>query len=101
MSENKTLQGASGNSAVSVALVRKLLHRNARSAVAKIFTKAYAVEVARIISALGGYERVQAFSILLEECEASQVAGIISELDSSDSKALLERLRSEERRVGK
>jgi magnesium transporter len=96
MSENKNTQGVQGNSAVSVALVRKLLHRNARSAVAKIFSKAYAVEVARVISGLGGHERVQAFSILLEECEASQVAGIISEMDSSDSKALLERLDPEQ-----
>jgi magnesium transporter len=96
MSENKNIQGVQGNSAVSVALVRKLLHRNARSAVAKIFSKAYAVEVARVISALGGYERVQAFSILLEECEASQVAGIISEMATGDSKALLERLPPEQ-----
>lgn len=96
MSENKNTQGVQGNSAVSVALVRKLLHRNARSAVAKIFSKAYAVEVARVISGLGGHERVQAFSILLEECEASQVAGIISEMDSSDSKALFERLDPEQ-----
>jgi magnesium transporter len=96
MSENKNMQGVQGNSAVSVALVRKLLHRNARSAVAKIFSKAYAVEVARVISALGGFERVQAFSILLEDCEASQVAGIISEMDTGDSKALLAKLDPEQ-----
>jgi magnesium transporter len=95
MSENKNIQGVQGNSAVSVALVRKLLHRNARSAVAKIFSKAYAVEVARVISALGGHERVQAFSILLEDCEASQVAGIISEMDAGASKSLLEKLEPE------
>lgn len=96
MAENRNMQGAQGNSAVSVALVRKLLHRNARSAVAKIFSKAYAVEVARVISALGGHERVQAFSILLEDCEASQVAGIISEIDSGVSKDLLEKLEPEQ-----
>jgi magnesium transporter len=96
MPENRNPQNAAGNAGISVALVRKLLHRNARSAVAKIFTKAYAVEVARIISALGGYERVQAFSILLEDCEAAHGASVLSEMGSSDSIALLEKLEAKQ-----
>lgn len=92
MSENRNLPNSKGNSGVSVALVRKLLHRNARSAVGKIFSKAYPVDVARIVSALGGYERVQAFSILLEECVAEFVASVISEMTASDSLALLDNL---------
>ena len=92
MVDNRNLGNSIGNSGVSLSLVRKLLHRNARPAVGKIFSKAYPVEVARIVSALGGYERLQAFSILQEECDAEHVASVISEMDSSISISLLDRL---------
>ncbi|MBI3651364.1 MAG: magnesium transporter [Acidobacteria bacterium] len=92
MAETKNLPLSKGNPGISVALVRKLLHRNARSAVGKIFSKAYPVEVARIISALGGFERQQAFFILQEECEAAHIASVISEMASDDSSALLDKI---------
>ena len=62
------------HSAITVAVVRKLLHRGARSRLARILTKAYPVEVARLLSALRGSERARAFEILLEESDASHVA---------------------------
>jgi hypothetical protein len=34
---------------ISVGLIRKLLHRNARASVAKIFAKAYPFDVARTL----------------------------------------------------
>ena len=77
---------------VPVALVRKLLHRGARSNLAKIFIKAYPVDVARLFSMLGGAERAQAFSVLLEECAVSHVASVLSEMAAEDSLELLERL---------
>ena len=88
----KNERGQSGNSAISVAILRKLLHRNARAAIAKIFTKAYPVEVARLLASLATIERSQAFSILLEECEPSHVAGVLSEMETRDSVVLLKQL---------
>lgn len=80
------------SSSIPVALVRKLLHRGARSHLAKILTRPYPVEVARLLSALGTTERRQAFAILLQECEVSHVAGILSEMSPNDGVALLEKL---------
>jgi magnesium transporter len=78
--------------AVPVALVRKLLHRGARSHLARIFAKAYPVDVARLLGVLGGSERAEAFSILHDECDLSHVAAVVSEMEPADSLALLERL---------
>ncbi len=80
------------NIEVTVALVRKLLHRGARAAIAKILAKAYPVDVARMLAMLKGYERVQTFSILLNDCQSSQTAAVISEMETSDSVPLLENL---------
>jgi magnesium transporter len=79
-------------SVLPVALVRKLLHRGARSHLARIFSKAHPVEVARLLSLLGWSERMQAFSILLSDCDISHVAVTLSEMDLPDSLALLESL---------
>lgn len=81
-----------GNTKISLAILRKLLHRNARPAIAKIFTKAYPVEVARLLTSLAAFERAQAFAILLEECDASHVASVLSEMGTGDSLSLLEKL---------
>jgi magnesium transporter len=80
------------HSAITVSVIRKLLHRGARARLAKILAKAYPVEVARLLSALKGPERSKAFNILLEECEVSHAASVISEMSPSDSLALLEDL---------
>lgn len=80
------------HSAITVPVVRKLLHRGARSRLARILTKAYPVEVARLLSALRGPERAQAFEILLEESEASHVAEVMSEMSPGESVRLLEEL---------
>ncbi len=85
---NKTLT----HTPIPPPLVRKLLHRGARSHLARIFTKAYPVEVARMLSALSGAERLRAFKILFEEGEVSHVASVLSEMAEGDSLALLERL---------
>lgn len=77
---------------IPVAVVRKLLHRGARTNLARIFTKAYPVEVARLLSMLGNAERAQAFSILLDECELSHAAAVLSEMSADESVALLENL---------
>lgn len=84
------------NVGVSVALIRKLLHRGARASVAKILAKAYAVDVARMLSMLNGFERAQAFSILLNDCEPSHAAQVISEMETRDSIVLLENLEPQE-----
>lgn len=60
--------------------------------VARILTKAYPVEVARLLSALKGNERAQAFQILLDESDASHVADVMSEMSPSDSLPLLQEL---------
>jgi magnesium transporter len=73
-------------------LVRKLLHRGARQNLGRIFAKAYAVDVARLLTILGRAERWQAFSVLRAECEGSHVAGVLSEMEADDSVSLLERL---------
>ena len=80
------------HSAITVSVIRKLLHRNARAHLARIFTKAYPVEVARVLSMLRGPERSQAFSILLDECDVSHVASVLSEMAPGESVALLEDL---------
>jgi Mg/Co/Ni transporter MgtE len=43
-----------------------------------------------LLSILGGAERAQAFSVLLDECEQSQAAAVLSEMEADDSLALLE-----------
>lgn len=77
---------------IPVAVVRKLLHRGARTNLARVFSKAYPVEVARLLSVLGGAERSQAFSILLDECEISHAAATLSEMAAEESVSLLENL---------
>jgi magnesium transporter len=88
----ETGKKAAAPATVPVALVRKLLHRGARSNLAKIFIKAYPVDVARLLSMLGGAERAQAFGVLLDECDVSHVASVLSETAAEDSLQLLERL---------
>ena len=80
------------HSAITVPVVRKLLHRGARSRLARILTKAYPVEVARLLSTLRGSERAQAFEILLDESEVSHVAEVMSEMSPGDSLPLLQEL---------
>jgi magnesium transporter len=77
---------------VPVALFRKLLHRGARSNAARILSKSYPVEVARLLSALGGSERAQSFAIMLEECDLAHTAEVLSEMTTDDSIELLETL---------
>jgi magnesium transporter len=83
------------NLAITVPVVRKLLHRRARARIARILSKAYPVEVARLLSALTASERWEAFSILLEESDASHVSQVLSEMSPVDSVRLLERLEPE------
>ena len=67
------------------------LHRGARQNLGRIFTKAYPVDVARLLSILGGAERWQAFSVLRDECEVSSMwPGVLSEMEADDSVSLLE-----------
>lgn len=80
------------HSAITVPVVRKLLHRGARSRLARILTIAYPVEVARLLSTLRGSERAQAFEILLDESDLSHVAAVMSEMSPGDSLPLLEEL---------
>ena len=80
------------HSAITVPVVRKLLHRGARSRLARILTKAYPVEVARLLSTLKGSERAQAFEILLDESDVGHVANVMSEMSPTNSLPLLERL---------
>src|SRR3989442_382518 len=84
------------HSAITVPVVRKLLHRGAWSRLARIFTKSYPVEVARLLSALRGSERAQAFEILLAESDVSHVADVISEVSPGDSVSLLEDLKPDQ-----
>ncbi|HKG23198.1 MAG TPA: magnesium transporter [Blastocatellia bacterium] len=79
-------------SAIPIALVRKLLHRNARANLSRIFTKAYPVDVARLLASLTASERAQVFQILLEDCEVDHVAGVLSEMEAGISLSLLEDL---------
>jgi magnesium transporter len=81
------------HSAITVPVVRKLLHRGARSRLARILTKAYPVEVARLLSALRGSERADAFEILLDESDASHIADVMSEMSPGESVRLLEELK--------
>ncbi len=71
-------------------VVRKLLHRGARTHLARIFSKAHPAEAAHTLSLLGDTERQRVFTILLEECEFSHVAAILSELEIADSITLLQ-----------
>ena len=80
------------HSAITVSVIRKLLHRGARAHLARIFAKAYPVEVARVLSMLRGPERSQAFAILLDECDVPHVASVLSEMAPAESVALLEEL---------
>jgi len=93
MMETTTKQA---QSAITVPVIRKLLHRNARPHLARIFSKAYPVEVARLLSALKGPERIKAFRILLETCDVAHVASILSEMAPSDSLELIEELEPKE-----
>jgi magnesium transporter len=93
MMETATKQA---QSAITVPVIRKLLHRNARPHLARIFSKAYPVEVARLLAALKGPERIKAFRILLETCDVAHVAGILSEMAPSDSLELIEELEPKE-----
>ena len=81
------------HSAVTVPVIRKLLHRGAGSRLARVLTKAHPVDVARLLSALRGSEREQAFAILLEESDLSHVADVMSEMSPSDSLPLLSELK--------
>ncbi len=80
------------HASITVPVVRKLLHRGARSRLARILTKAYPVEVARLFSTLKGSERRQAFEILLAESDIAHVAAVISEASPADMLPLLEKL---------
>jgi magnesium transporter len=62
---------------------------------ARVLNKAHPVEVARLLSALRGSERKQAFSILLDESDVSHVADVVSEMSPSDSLPLLSELNPE------
>jgi len=80
------------HSGITVPVVRKLLHRGARSRLSRILTKAYPVEVARLLSTLRGSERTQAFEILLADSDISHVASVISEMAPGDIVPLMEEL---------
>lgn len=80
------------HASITVPVVRKLLHRGARSRLARILTKAYPVEVARLFSTLKGSERRQTFEILLAESDIAHVAAVISEASPADILPLLEKL---------
>jgi magnesium transporter len=80
------------NSAITIRVVRRLLHRGARGRLGRLLTKAYPVEVAKLLSTLKGSERAQAFSILLDECDAPHIASVLSEMTPADSITLLEEL---------
>jgi magnesium transporter len=82
--------------AITVPVIRKLLLRNARPHLGRIFSKAYPVEIARLLGALRGPERVTAFRILLETCDVGHVASVLSEMAPSDSLALIEQLEPKE-----
>src|ERR1051325_8721249 len=80
------------HSTLPLPVIRKLLHRGASARVARVFTKAHPVEVARLLSALRGSEREQAFTILHEEGAHSRVADVMSEMSPADSLPLLGKL---------
>jgi magnesium transporter len=80
------------HSTLPLPVIRKLLHRGARARLARVLTKAHPVEVARLLSALRGSEREQAFTILLEESDSSHVADVMSEMSPGDSLPLLGKL---------
>jgi len=83
------------HSALTVPVIRKLLHRGARSRLARVLTKAHPVDVARLLSALKGSEREQAFAVLLEESTTSHVADVMSEMSPGDSLPLLSEFKPE------
>ncbi len=82
-------------SALTVSVVRKLLHRGAGPRLARILAKAYPVDVARLLSTLRGNERLQTFDLLMRECDPAHVAGVLSEMPPADSIALLESVKPE------
>src|SRR6185295_18599866 len=84
------------HSALTVPVIRKLLHRGARSRLARVLTKAHPVDVARLLSALKGSEREQAFAVLLQESSTSHVADVMSEMSPSDSLLMLSRFRPDQ-----
>jgi magnesium transporter len=57
-----------------------------------MFSKAYPVDAARTLSQLSEAERARLFLFLLEDCEPSNVAAILSEMGSHEGLALLEQL---------
>jgi magnesium transporter len=77
-------------SALTVPVVRKLLHRGAGSRLAKILAKVYPVDVARLLSTLRGSERLQTFDLLMRECDPAHVAAVLSEMPPADSLSMLE-----------
>lgn len=81
--------------AFPLGVVRKLLHRGARSNLAKMFTKAYPVDAARTFSLLGTSERLQVFSVLLGECEPGHVAAMLTEMEPGEAASLLETIEPE------
>ena len=81
------------HSAMTVPVIRKLLHRGARSRLARLLTKAHPVDVARLLSSLQGSEREQAFAVVLEESSTSHVADVMSEMSPGDSLPLLSELK--------
>jgi magnesium transporter len=85
-------QNRSAQPAITVPVIRKLLHRGARQRLGRLLGKSYPVEVARLLSMLRGSERSQAFAILIEESDVSHVASVLSEMSPEDSLALLESL---------
>lgn len=90
MTEMEKREGKKLN--ISVGLIRKLLHRNGRTSVAKILAKAYPFDVARMLQTLKGAERQQAFSILLQDCNREHAASVISEMEVDASLRLLEQI---------
>jgi magnesium transporter len=88
----ETRNNPTPHSAITVPVVRKLLHRGAHSRLARVLNKAHPVEVARLLSALRGSERKQAFGILLDESDVTHVADVVSEMSPSDSLPLLSEL---------
>ncbi|HEU4386879.1 MAG TPA: magnesium transporter, partial [Blastocatellia bacterium] len=77
----------------SVNVVRKLLHRGARTNLARMFAKAYPVDAARTLAQLSEPERVRLFTILLADCDSAHAAAILSEMNSQEGFALLENLK--------
>ena len=89
-SDQKLLTKPAMREGYSLGIVRKLLHRGAKSHLARVFNKAHPADAARTMSLLGDTERRLVFTILLDECERSHVAAIVSEIEVADSLRLLQ-----------